>query len=257
MKILFLTAHDDVFLPLFYDRVLSASDDDIVGLAVVKDLRFYRFLKDSLHFMGVRLFLSEAFFQVRHKAANFIYSVLRPSAALSLGSVCKKHNIRIFGVDNVNSEDFRKLLLESNTDLIVSTSCPQIIGKKTLGIPPKGCINVHYGLLPEYRGMYPSFWVLANGQAETGVSVHYMVRRVDSGEIIVQLRERISDDDTFYSLVGRLKTTVGPEALLKAIDKIKSGNSSTIHNDPREGSYFHFPQGKDMIRFLKRGRKWR
>jgi methionyl-tRNA formyltransferase len=257
MKILFLTTRDDVFLPRFYDKVFSTIRDDVVGLAVVKDPHFHRFLKNSFFFMGIRLFLSEVIFHMKHKAANFIYSLLKSSNVISLDAICGKYEIPFFEVEYVNNDDFRKTLVDSNIDLIVSTSCPQIIGRKTLSVPVKGCINVHYGLLPDYRGMYPSFWVLANGEMETGVSVHYMVRKVDAGEILVQIREKVRDDDTFYSLVRRLKTTIGPEALLGAIEKIKSGNGSVLQNNPQEGSYFHFPQRSDMIRFLKRGRRWR
>ncbi len=160
-------------------------------------------------------------------------------------------------VKNVNSNDFREFLKERDIDVLISVACPQILKRKILRIPRKGCINVHYGLLPNYRGQYPSFWVLAHGQRETGVSVHYMVEKVDAGDILVQIKEKILPEDTFYSLVGRLKTTIGPQALIMALEKINRSENSVIKNDPGKGSYFSFPTRIDMAQFRSRGRKWR
>jgi len=257
MKILFLTAKDDVFLPLFYDKVFTDCKDEVAGLALVHDPHFYRFLNDSFRMMGPLLFFREAMGQVIHKIANLFYSIFSPAKAVSLKSVARKHGIPLLAIDKVNTRSFRDQLRESGIDLVVSTSCPQILGNKTLNTPPLGCLNVHYGLLPEYRGMYPSFWVLANGETETGVTVHYMVRQVDAGEIVAQTKVGIDDDDTFYSLVRRLKTTIGPQALLKALDGVRSGNPALIHNDPANGSYCTFPGREDMKRFLQRGKRWR
>lgn len=257
MKILFLTTHDDVFLPRFYEIIFSRLGEDVVGLAIVKDPGFTQFLKNSLSLMGLWLFLREVLNQIALKTSNMFFSIFKSSKVNSLEAVCSKYGISLFSVDKINTGAFRQKLKDMGINLIVSTSCPQILKNRILKLPSKGCINVHYGLLPEYRGMYPSFWVLANGERETGVSVHYMVSKIDAGNILSQIKEKITDDDTFYSLVGRLKTTVGPKALLAAVEKIKKGKPEAIHNDPEQGSYLSFPERKDMIRFLKRGRKWR
>lgn len=206
--------------------------------------------------MGFWLFAGEVFRQLRIRIMDFIYAILAPSKRFSIQSVCQKYDIPYSSIDRVNSKSFRQALEEKKIDLLVSVACPQILKKKLLGLPSLGCINVHYGLLPCYKGLYPSFWVLANGEKETGVSVHYMIEKIDAGDVLVQIREEIKPDDSFYSLVKRLKTTIGPKALLQAIEKIKKGDTSTIPNDPREGSYFAFPDKQGMARFRALGRKW-
>lgn len=256
MRILILTTNDQVFLPHFFDRLFSKIGSEVVGVAIVNDPNFGRFLRKSLKFMGFWIFAGEMLRQLRIRIIRLFYSVLSPSKKLSLQSVCRKYNIPCFPVERVNSKSFHQVLKEKKIDLLVSVACPQILKKKLLDIPSRGCINIHYGLLPHYRGMYPSFWVLANDEKETGVSVHYMVEKIDAGDILVQIKENIKPDDTFCSLVKRLKTTIGPTALIQAIEKIRDGNTSIIPNDPHEGSYFAFPTKKDMARFRALNRKW-
>ncbi len=257
MRVFFLTANDHVFLPDFCDLVFSSAEFEAAGLAVVKDPHALRFLANSLKFLGLWQFAREAIGQVTLRASDILAGFSGSRRQSSLKHVCRRNDIPYFSVDRINSGSFRRLLRDKKIDLLVSVACPQIFGRKLLSIPPKGCINVHYGLLPRYRGMYPSFWVLANGEKETGVSVHYMVEGIDAGDILVQEKAVIEPDDTFHSLVRRLKTELGPGALLKAIGKIRDGDSTVISNDPKEGSYFGFPTREAMKRFRAAGRKWR
>ena len=257
MRIFFLTTNDRIFLPGFFEKVFSGIDYQITGLAVVDDPHFKRFLKNSLSFMGFWLFMDEIINQLKIRLKDFFFSIFNPVRKSSIKSLCKRYKVPYMSVKNVNSNDFREFLKERDIDVLISVACPQILKRKILRIPRKGCINVHYGLLPNYRGQYPSFWVLAHGQRETGVSVHYMVEKVDAGDILVQIKEKILPEDTFYSLVGRLKTTIGPQALIMALEKINRSENSVIKNDPGKGSYFSFPTRIDMAQFRSRGRKWR
>lgn len=256
MRIFFLTANDSIFLPGFFRKVFSGLDDEIVAVGVVSDPGFRKFLWKSLSFMGPLLFISEIMRQVRARISNLVSSLLGRPAEHSLKAACGQFGIPFVRIANINSREFREHLISTGVDLIISVSCPQILRKKILSTPEFGCINVHYGLLPDYRGMYPSFWVLANGEEKTGVSVHYMVEKVDAGDILVQIEEPIRNDDTFYSLVGRLKSTIGPRALISAVRKIKDHDLSITPNDPGRGNYYSVPSRKDFLRFRQMGRKW-
>lgn len=257
MKIFILTTNDQVFLPHFFDRVFSKIGNEIVGLAIVSDPNLRRFLLKSLKFMGILQFAGEVFRQLKIRIMDFLYTLFAQSKRCSVKAVCQKYDVPCISVDKVNSKHFRKTLKDAEVDLLVSVACPQILKTKLLDLPSKGCINIHYGLLPHYRGLYPSFWVLANGEKETGVSVHYMVEKIDAGDILAQIKEKIAPDDTFYSLVRRLKTTIGPDALLLAVESIREDRISVIPSDPDKGSYFAFPTREAMARLRKNGRKWR
>lgn len=257
LRIFFLTPRDQTFLPMFFARVLSSREFDAAGIGLVRIPHFHGFLLKSISFLGWRLFSVELLRQLGIRIKNLLFRIFLPAKYLTISSVAQKNNIPVFGVKNINSPNFLRKLESMEIDLLISAACPQILKSDILKIPKKGCINIHCSLLPKYRGMYPSFWVLANGEMETGISVHYMTKAVDSGDIIYQVREKILGNDSFHSLVRRLKTDIGPKALLNAIEKIQSGDRSVIPNQSDEATYFSFPTKQDMARFLQNGRRWR
>ncbi len=257
MKIYFVCADDKVFMPNFFKNIFSNSEFDCQGVAIVRDPNFRKFLLKSIKFMGLKLFLAEIFYQVKLRMKNFILRIFKSSCLNTIESICSRHDIECNRVDKINTRKFRETLRGKEIDVLISMSCPQILKKRILATPNLAAINVHYALLPEYRGLYPSFWVLANGESKTGVTIHHMVREVDAGKIIVQAEEKIRDDDTFYSLVGRLKSSVGPKALMEALSKISREDNSFMENNIENGSYYSFPERYDMEKFLANGKKWR
>jgi methionyl-tRNA formyltransferase len=148
-------------------------------------------------------------------------------------------------------------LSDREVDLVVSIACPQIVREEMLNCPPEGIINTHGALLPEYRGKLPSFWVLANGEEKTGVTVHYMNEELDDGPIIVQKEVPIRPDDTLHSLVLRSKVKYGASALAEAVRRIREGKVDLKENDEVRATYFSFPTVEAIQRFRERGRKIR
>lgn len=75
-----------------------------------------------------------------------------------------------------------------------------------LTIPRFGAINLHYSLLPKYRGSYPVNWVIINGETETGITYHWVSNAIDRGNIILQRKVRIENIDTARSLCRKMDT---------------------------------------------------
>ena len=86
-------------------------------------------------------------------------------------------------------------------DLIVTAAFGQILPKELLEVPRLGCINVHASLLPKYRGGAPIHQAIMDGETETGVTIMYMVEKLDAGDIISQVTVPISDTDHTGSYV--------------------------------------------------------
>jgi methionyl-tRNA formyltransferase len=107
--------------------------------------------------------------------------------------------------------------------------------KKLIELAPKGCLNLHTALLPEYRWLMPTFWVLRYGEKETGVSVFFVDEGIDSGPIVVQKRIVINGDSQ-EKLIRRTKK-IGMEAIVEAIDLIETNRVSLIANDASRMSY--------------------
>lgn len=90
-------------------------------------------------------------------------------------------------------------------------------------LAPRGAFNLHGSLLPKYRGRAPLNWVLVNGETETGVTLHRMVKRADAGAIVAQLRVAIAPDDIAITLHHKL-CHAARQLLEQTLPAIKHGN---------------------------------
>ncbi|MEE8417935.1 MAG: methionyl-tRNA formyltransferase [candidate division Zixibacteria bacterium] len=106
----------------------------------------------------------------------------------------------------------------------------RILPEDVFSMPPKGCVNLHASLLPKYRGAAPINWALINGESETGLTTFFIRRKVDTGEIILQEKLEIGQDETFGSLHDRMADK-GGELLTRTLDMIESGNVTTMKQD--------------------------
>ena len=99
----------------------------------------------------------------------------RPTA--SVAGLAAVHSIPVVHVDSVKDPSFLKHVRTWETELLVSVSCPQRLPESSFTEPRHGGINIHASLLPSYAGLAPYYWVLARGERETGISVHYLTPR--------------------------------------------------------------------------------
>lgn len=115
-------------------------------------------------------------------------------------------------------------------DLIAVAAYGQYIPGRLIDLPPRGAINIHPSLLPRYRGAAPIQWAVANGDTVTGVSILYVGRKMDAGDVILQQEHDIADGDTAATLAPRL-ARAGAELLVRAIDLIDTGHA---HRTPQD-----------------------
>ena len=124
----------------------------------------------------------------------------------------------------MNDEEISKILIENKVDLLITIAYGHILSGSILEIPTHGCINLHFSLLPKYRGAAPVQWALLNGDSETGVSVFKLEIGMDTGPIFAQRAVAISGQDTTTSLLSKL-TPVGVELINDAIAMLKNGQT--------------------------------
>ena len=116
----------------------------------------------------------------------------------------KYNSIPIILLDKpINNPKSVSKLKSFQPDLLVSILGNQIFKAPILNLAPKGCINLHTALLPKYRGLMPSFWVMKNNEIKTGVSVFFVDEGIDTGDIISQKVYPINDDDNYSTLLNR------------------------------------------------------
>jgi len=130
---------------------------------------------------------------------------------------------------SLKEESFIKHLKEINADLFVVVAF-RILPKEVFTIPSKGSFNLHASLLPKYRGAAPIQWAIINGEKETGVTTFFLEESVDTGNIILQEKIKIDDEDNFGTLHDKLMN-LGADVVLKTVELINSGNYQLIKQD--------------------------
>ena len=256
LRVVFVCPEEPSVMPLFFEKVIPTLRDEIAAIAVVSPIyKRSSWLRQAKRFadaFGVREFVIEALSYVKDKVADR----LPGTRSRSIKRIARSNGLRLLTPESVNGADFLEDLRRLDPDLVISVSCPQIFGRELLEVPRLGCINVHSARLPDYRGVLPTFWVLARGEAETGVTVHFMSPGIDGGDIITQQRVGISADETLHSLMRKCKS-VAADAILETVSRFREGTVATLPNPPEEGSYFSFPERDDVRKFKALGRALR
>lgn len=121
-------------------------------------------------------------------------------------------------------------------ELIVVAAYGKILPEDILNFPRLGSINVHSSLLPKYRGAAPINWAILDGEAETGVSIMYMAKELDAGDVILQKTTPISDTEDAQELTVRL-AELGAEALSEAVAALGNGTATRTPQDHEKHTY--------------------
>lgn len=160
-----------------------------------------------------------------------------------------KNDIRVFQPKKIKVE--YEELLKLSVDMIVTCAYGQIIPKELLDFPKYGCINVHASLLPKLRGGAPIHKAIINNHSRTGVTIMYMVEKMDAGDIISQIETPILPEDNVGLLHNRL-SEMGTNLLLETIPNIVSGNIQPIKQNENEVTYaWNITREEEKIDFHK------
>ncbi|OYD59804.1 methionyl-tRNA formyltransferase [Fictibacillus aquaticus] len=145
-----------------------------------------------------------------------------------------KHGIEVYQPVKLK-EDYENILA-LKPDLIVTAAYGQILPKAVLDAPRLGCINVHASLLPEYRGGAPIHKSILDGKKKTGITIMYMVEKLDAGDILTQTEVEIEEHDHTGSLHDKL-SAAGAELLSKTIPQLSEGSLKGIPQDDAKVTY--------------------
>lgn len=136
--------------------------------------------------------------------------------------LAQKHGIPVLQFNNVSKEgetDLRAL----NADIMVTAAYGQILRQNILDICPKGIINVHASLLPEYRGSSPVQWAIIDGKKRLGVTIMQTELGIDTGDMIMSEAIDIIDENSEGAL--RRLAEVGAKLVTEALDAIEDGTA--------------------------------
>ena len=167
--------------------------------------------------------------------------------------VAIKHNIEVFQPARIRN-DYQKVI-DSNPDIIITCAYGQIIPKELLDYPKYKCINVHASLLPKLRGGAPIHHAIIDGYDKTGITIMYMDKTMDTGDIISTSEVIIENNDTVSSLHDKLKI-VGKNLLLQTLPDIISGNINPVKQNDNDATYaYNISKEEEKIDFNKTKRE--
>ncbi len=137
--------------------------------------------------------------------------------------------------DAILDDDPLRTLQSIEPDILFSVYYRKLLPPEVLRIPPLGCINIHPGLLPHYRGATPTAWAMLNGETTFGITIHYMDETFDTGDILVQEVHDIDPNETGYELRARAMS-FGAELLRRNFHGLVNRTLTPI-NQEGPGSY--------------------
>ena len=163
--------------------------------------------------------------------------------------IALKHNIKVLQPEKIRKE--YQEIIDLNPDIIVTCAYGQIIPEEIINYPKYGCINVHASLLPKLRGGAPLHHAIIDGYKKTGITIMYMDKCMDTGDIISQEEIEITDDDYLGSIHDKL-SVLGSKLLMETLPNIIDGTNKRIKQNEDEVTFgFNIKREEEIIDFNK------
>jgi methionyl-tRNA formyltransferase len=242
MRIYFLLVDEPFYTPACIEPLLERFGPSIAGAAFPVGFFDWKRLRTTLALYGPVATASR---------------VARMSWASAVGGVVRRQfkarDIPVRDIADVNASGFQQDLRSLGVDLIVSINTPQKLQSPILNLPAHGCLNVHFGMLPRYRGLLPIFHAIVNGESSFGVTVHLMDEKLDNGDIVAQRAVPIGGDDTLDTLYPRAFATASA-LLIEAIEASAAGTLVRRPNSAAAKSYYSYPTREQIREYKRRAR---
>ena len=272
---IFITASDEpLVVNGFIEEVIKAKNSQIVGIGLINGKGAIPQVsgkgkgkkKNSSIFISkagnlLSLILIFGLIDTIRNAAKVLYfkfskiaNKLIPSyPTKSIKYIAGKYGVPLNRFATVNDSELIDLLHNLKPDIIINQA-PGILRESFLDTASVGVLNRHNALLPKNRGRFSPFWALYKREQYTGVTIHFVVKELDAGEIIVQKRINISEDETVSSLVRKCYS-IAPSAMIEAIEKLETADYKLLPNPDEEATYNTNPTLKQVIELWKRSTK--
>ena len=254
---LFIILDNGIYHPRFLYDFLRQTEDEVVGAAIITRIpdknNIEKYFQKHFFYLNLQEIVKLFLRKISLIMGNILCNLLNKPSIYSVKAIIKLFKIPYIEInDNINNRCYLDYIQQSQPDIIISSN-PLIFGKELLSIPRYGCINRHSALLPRYGGVLPVFQAVKNREKNTGVTIHIMEEKIDTGAILEQIPVPIKKEDTLDTLYKKCFSQ-SVIALLAAIKKIKSDNGNYVKNRDKP-SYFSWPAKKDWELFRLNGGK--
>jgi methionyl-tRNA formyltransferase len=203
----------------------------------------------------VKIFLSE-----KVGNTNNLPEALRQLKELETKDVAEKFqelsrelNSEISFISRINAPERINKIRAFAPDLIIAIRFGEILKSEVIALPKFGVINLHSGILPNYRGIMATFWVILNGDKEIGTTLHYIEdAAIDRGAIIKISKSAVNFKESFVKNVANLYSQ-GCKDIAEFLQNLADGKKIVVI--PKEnlvkGTYYSYPSAADLNNFQK------
>ena len=200
-------------------------------------------MRERIVFMGTASFSLAVLKMLIEEDYNIVGVVTQPDRYVGRKKVLTMPDVKVealkYDIPVIQpariKEDYQAVA-DLKPDLIITAAYGQIVPQAVLDIPRLGCINVHASLLPLYRGGAPVHQAIIDGQEKTGVTIMYMIKKMDAGDMIAQKETPILEEDTVGILYDRL-SDLGAKLLKETLPDILKGTNQRIPQDENLVTY--------------------
>ena len=254
MKIFIIAMDDPLYINKFLKEIIDNKKKQVVGFALVenkgrmtlnKKQSKIVYLFSLLLIMGFIRFSINVFKTLKYNLLVYLGNRTDIIKSPSIIDYANSKGIETFKTINPNNNLFLDILKDKAPDVIINQSM-SIIKNELLSVPSIGILNRHNALLPKNRGRLTPFWVIYKKEIETGVSIHFLDKKIDSGDIVIQKKYKVNKKDNFNTLVDK-NYKIAPIAMIEALDKLENNDFELIENKDSDSTYNSLPTFKNAI----------
>ena len=247
-------------------RVLFVTEDDPLYVIRFFEVFFAEFPRDRFEIVGVTV--QDAFHEPITKTARRMWRFYGPVdftrmgarfaltkiARTSIARLAEQYGFGLLPTQSVNDADYIEQVKSLHPDVIVSVAAPEIFRKNILAAAPNGCINIHSGRLPKYRGMMPNFWQMLNGEEHATITVHEMAAKLDAGRVLATQDYPIKTNDSLDRVITETKRA-GARLMIDVLQNMQDDALQPQEVDMADADYFSFPTPDDVRAFRRSGHR--
>ncbi len=248
LRVVFITEDDPIYVIRFFEVFFEEyprTEFDLCAITI--DAAFREPLRKTVGRM-LRFYGPLDFFRL---GTRYLRTRFRNR---SIAKLARDHGVPLLPCASVNDPIYVEKVRALQPDVIVSVAAPEIFREELLASARLGCVNIHSGRLPQYRGMMPTFWQLLRGEPCVTVTVHQMVQKLDAGDVLGTLEFPLKERDCLDRVITGTKRG-GARLMVEVLRKLAAGRTEPRPLDMRAAAYFSFPQPADVRAFRRRGHR--
>ena len=248
LRVFFVTEEDPLYVIRFFNVFFAeypAEEFEISGITI--DRPFHEPIWETMRRVRV-LF---GFWGLLRQGLRFMAARLR---GRSIELLAVSAGVAVVKTGSINRPEYVEKVRAIAPDVIVSVAAPEIFKPELLGVARLGCINIHSGRLPTYRGMMPTFWQMLRGEPAVTITVHRMAEKLDAGDVLATRLFAIKKSDFLDRVITGTKCE-GARLLIGVLRDLREGRAQSTPLDMKQASYFSFPKPEDVRQFRKRGHR--